>query len=72
MLLTELLVSGEDEVIANEALAGTFPYLDDVTICEKNQTEHDYNLKRFMTAVRQKNLTSNEEKCVFIQNLLHY
>lgn len=49
----------------NKKVTGIFEYLDDVTICDENQTEHAYNLKRFMTDARKCNLTLYEEKCVF-------
>ena len=36
-----------DTIIQDEDLKGTFPYLDDVTICGKTKEEHDHNLQRF-------------------------
>lgn len=36
-----------DKIIADEKLQGIYPYLDDVTICGKTQTEHDNNLENF-------------------------
>ena len=51
--------------IADEGLSDTFAYLDDVTICGKNQTEHDKNLHRFLDAAKRKNLVYNEKKCTF-------
>ena len=54
-----------DAVIEAENLEGTYPYLDDVTVCGRDQREHDRNLKRFMDAVKKYNLTLNEEKCTF-------
>ena len=54
-----------DRVMSNEKLTGTFQYLDDVTICGRSENEHDYNLKRFITAAKKYNLTLNEEKCTF-------
>ena len=35
------------DIIAEEKLQGTIAYLDNVTICGKDQEEHDENLKRF-------------------------
>ena len=46
-------------------LKGVFPYLDDITICGKDQEEHDANLKSFLDAAKRKNICYNEEKSVF-------
>lgn len=54
-----------DQIVENENLEGTFPYLDDVTIGGKNQEEHDRNLERFLAAAEKYNLTLNKEKCQF-------
>ncbi|XP_067121509.1 uncharacterized protein [Centruroides vittatus] len=36
------------QLITKEGLVDTFAYLDDVTVCERTQEEHDRNLTRFM------------------------
>lgn len=54
-----------DKIINDEMLEGVFPYLDDVTVCGKNQNEHDENLDRFLKAIQKYDLTLNEEKCRF-------
>lgn len=54
-----------DSLIREEHLEGTFPYLDDVTVCGTDQEEHDQNLKRFLAAAKKYNLTLNTEKCNF-------
>ena len=46
-------------------LKGVFPYLDDITICGKDQEEHDANLKSFLDAAKRKNICYNDEKSVF-------
>lgn len=51
-----------DTIIRQENLEGVFAYLDDITICGKNQEEHDKNLSAFLTAVKKYNLTINESK----------
>ena len=51
--------------IADEGLSDTFAYLDNVTICGENQTEHNKNLHRFLDAAKRKNLVYNEKKCTF-------
>ena len=43
----------------------SFPYLDAITICGKDQEEHDANLECFLEAAERKNITYNEEKSVF-------
>ena len=54
-----------NDFINDEGLRDTLAYLDDVTVCGKDQTHHDENLKRFLNAAKQKNLVHNEQKCVF-------
>ena len=60
-----------DSFVEENSLSGTFPYLDNITICGRNQTEHDENLKRFLQAAKHINLTYNEEKCEFSTRKLH-
>ncbi|EFA07199.1 hypothetical protein TcasGA2_TC010206 [Tribolium castaneum] len=50
-------------------------YLDNVTVCGRNQTEHNINLQRFLNAAKKFYLTLNIEKCSFFAksiNLLGY
>jgi transposase InsO family protein len=54
-----------DQIVQDEHLEGTFPYLDDVTICGRTQEEHDRNLEKFLAAAEKYNLTLNKEKCKF-------
>ncbi|XP_046407451.1 uncharacterized protein LOC124172088 [Ischnura elegans] len=54
-----------DRIIKEEKLKGTFPYLDDVTVCGHDQQEHDQNLERFLGAVEKYNLTLNQDKCKY-------
>ncbi len=55
-----------DNFISEEALKDTFAYLDNITICGRDQTHHhDENLGRFMEAAKKRNLVFNEGKCVF-------
>ena len=53
------------EFVHNEHLAGVFPYLDNLTICGKDQGEHDTNLELFLAAAKRRNMTYNDEKSVF-------
>ena len=54
-----------DNVILEENLENTFAYVDNVTVCGKNQAEHDENLNKFLNAAKKYNLTFNNDKCVF-------
>ena len=51
-------------IIAEDELQGTTAYLDNVTICGKDK-EHDRNLKRFQEAASRRQITYNDDKCVF-------
>ena len=53
------------EFVHKEHLAGVFPYLDNLTICGKDQDEHDTNLELFLAAAKRRNMTYNDEKSVF-------
>ena len=46
-------------------LETSFPYLDNVTICGKDQEDHDANMEHFLEAAKRKNLCYNTEKCIF-------
>ena len=51
--------------VDENGLEASFPYLDNVTICGKDQEDHDANLKQFLEAAERKNLCYNTEKCIF-------
>ena len=53
------------DLITSEKLQGTFAYLDNVTMCEKTQEEHDENFKRFQNVATQRQITYNDAKSVF-------
>ena len=46
-------------------LEASFPFLDNVTICGKDQEDHDANMEHFLEAAKRKNLCYNTEKCIF-------
>ena len=46
-------------------LNAVFPYLDNITICGKDQQEHDANLEKFLAAATRKNICYNDSKSVF-------
>ncbi|GFV24880.1 retrovirus-related Pol polyprotein from transposon opus [Trichonephila clavipes] len=60
-----------DKIIEDEGLTLTYPFIDDVTVCGKDQKEHDDNLEKFMTVVKKYNLTLNEDKCTYSSNSVH-
>ena len=53
------------DFISKNNLEATFSYLDDITVCGKDQQEHDLNLSRFMEAASKYNLLFNKEKSKF-------
>ncbi len=53
------------EIIASENLLGTFAYLDNLTICGKDQDEHDENLRRFQDVAADRQITYNHDKSIF-------
>ncbi|GFW36418.1 retrovirus-related Pol polyprotein from transposon opus [Trichonephila clavipes] len=62
---------GIDKIIEEEGLVLTYPFIDDVTVCVKDQKEHDNNLEKFMTGAKKYNLTLNEDKCTYSSNSVH-
>ena len=47
-------------------LEASLPYLDNVTICGKDQEDHDANMEHFHEAAKRKNLCYNTQKCIFL------
>ncbi|GFU78062.1 retrovirus-related Pol polyprotein from transposon opus [Trichonephila clavipes] len=60
-----------DKIIEDEGLTLTYPFIDDDTVCGKDQKEHDDNLEKFMTVAKKYNLTLNEDKCTYSSNSVH-
>ena len=52
-------------LVEDYSLKGVYPYLDNITVCGKDQSEHDTNLKSFMDAAQDANLKLNDSKSVF-------
>jgi len=44
-----------------------FPYLDNVTIADRDQEEHDNNAKSFLAAICRRNFTLNKSKTIVSQ-----
>jgi transposase InsO family protein len=53
-----------DEIIHLEKLEGTFAYVDNITVCGRDQLEHDENLQKFYSAVEKYHLTLNQRKSI--------
>ena len=53
-----------NKVIVEEKLKDVFAYQDDVTICGRNQDEHNRNVKAFVDAFQRRHLSFNENKTI--------
>ena len=54
-----------NSIITEEQLQATFPYIDNIMICGKDQREHDVNLKHSLEAASRRQIKYNDSKCVF-------
>ena len=54
-----------DDFIARHNLVNTFAYMDNLTVCGKDNKDHDENLDKLLTAAKADNLKLNKEKCIF-------
>ena len=64
-----------DNIIKEEKLKVTFPYLDDITVAGVNQADHDKNVETFLDVEKRQNLTLNHAKSVISAssiNVLRY
>ena len=52
------------EFIERENLKDVFPYLDNVTVANRTQEDHDANVKLFLDAIHRNNFTLNETKTI--------
>ena len=52
------------DVITQEELSDTFPFLDNVTVAGVDQAEHDRNDAAFLKMIKNRNITLNESKTV--------
>ena len=53
-----------DNVISQEGLKDTFPYLDNVTIAGVDQADHDRNVAAFLEMTKRRNISLNASKTV--------
>ena len=53
-----------DKMVEEERLVNTYPYLDDITVGGKSQSEHDENVQKLNDALSKRNLVLNESKSV--------
>ena len=49
-----------NQIISKFNCKGTFAYLDNITVCGHTHEEHEKNLKTFLKAAEECNLTLNE------------
>ena len=54
-----------DKFIQDHDLKRTYAYLDDEIICGQTKEEHDVNLKKFLDAVENANISINQNKSEF-------
>ena len=54
-----------DKLIDDNDLKRTFAYLDNITICGRDQEEHDANFAKFLAVAEENQLNFNKDKCVF-------
>ena len=57
-----------DTLVVDHELDDAFSFVDNNTICGRDDDEHDENLKLFIEAAEKERLTFSEEKCVFRVN----
>ena len=53
-----------DRIIKKENLCDGFPYIDDITIAGRTQSEHDKNVKKFLEAITKADITLSKSKSV--------
>lgn len=46
-------------------LEAAFPYLDNITICGKDQKKNDVHMEHFLEDSKRKNICYNTDKCIF-------
>ena len=61
-----------DNVVTQEGLKDTFPYLDNVTIAGVDEADHDRNVAAFLEMTKQRNITLNASKSSIQLLLLTY
>ncbi|GFV33825.1 hypothetical protein TNCV_1069321 [Trichonephila clavipes] len=58
-----------DKIIEDEGLTLTYPFIDDVTVCGKDQKEHDDKREVHDCGKKKYNLTLNEDKCTYSKDI---
>ena len=64
-----------DDFVTRHNLEKVYAYLDDITVTESTENEHDINLQKLLDAAKADNLTLNQDKSKFkvtSLNLLGY
>ena len=53
-----------NNLMLEEELKETFPYLDNITVARQTQQEHDYNVRQLLDALHHRKWTLNEKKTI--------
>ena len=53
-----------NEMVKEENLKDTYPYMHDVTVAEETKAEHDRNVRAFETVCIKRHITINEKKTI--------
>ena len=53
-----------DNLVLDESLKDTFPYLDNITVAGCTQEEHDFNVKQLLDALQRRNWNLNDSKTI--------
>ena len=61
-----------DNFVHDNALSGTFVYLDNVIVCGMDQAQHDSNLDKLLAAAKKYNFTFNEQKSSYSQSIINF
>ncbi|CAI9720228.1 Hypothetical predicted protein [Octopus vulgaris] len=61
-----------DDFVSKYKLRDTFPFINNLTICGKDQNGRDKNLEKFEMAAKSEGFTMNEDKCVYSTTTLDF
>ena len=61
-----------NNVVTQEGLKNTFPYLDNVTVAGFDQDDHDKNVAAFLEMIKRRNITLNASKSVLSVPVIDY
>ncbi|CAI9721359.1 Hypothetical predicted protein [Octopus vulgaris] len=61
-----------DDFMSKYKLQDMFPFIDNSTICGKDQNDHDKNFENFEMAAKSEGLTMNKDKCTYSATTLDF